>query len=500
MVSRKKVDFTTSILRLIKQHWLLIAIVMLATWLRVWNIQDQAIFFGDAAHDLWSAKTAVDQGKLPLLGIASSVPRFKQGPVTVWIEMVVYAIFGTELIWYSLVFASISIAAVIAIYEISVTQVNLKTALGAALILAVMPLAVAHGRVPYHITPIPLMLVLYLYALCRVWKKQNPQNWFWTGLAFAGLFQFELAVTPLFFLVIYVGWQQRSRLKGSFIRSLLVLFGGIGLGLWPQIWHDVTHRFEQLGGFAIWIMYRLVGNTGVVAGGAHMFGWSKMVSSGSALAQYGTRLISVDDLPLFGIFCVLLGLSGYSAFQKWQSRKLPPLIQLSWLGLITLVVAFVLHGSPSEAYFPPFFILVPLCLGYSAAEISAKHRPIVISSLMVWATYTVCQIWISQFFVSNPSIKFNYGPSVSEQREVVEVLSSRYPSVMLRTTDPGGIYPSYFKNIAWLSQSSQLSIVSERSQAKAVVFVEPMSSTLQNYPSARITRLKSIILVEILQL
>ena len=38
----------------------------------------------------------------------------------------------------------------------------------AASLLAALPLAVAHSRMPYHITPIPVMLVLYLWSLMRI--------------------------------------------------------------------------------------------------------------------------------------------------------------------------------------------------------------------------------------------------------------------------------------------------------------------------------------------
>src|SRR5258708_35161017 len=96
----------------------IILIVILATLLRTWNLSSQMIFFGDAARDLTVAAQSVQTHQLPLLGIPSSVPRFHQGPLTIWMEMIVYLLFGHHLLAFGFCFAIVSVLAVIFLFEL----------------------------------------------------------------------------------------------------------------------------------------------------------------------------------------------------------------------------------------------------------------------------------------------------------------------------------------------------------------------------------------------
>src|SRR5688572_25820277 len=114
--------------QLIRQNWMMIGVMVIATLLRTWQLDTKAILFGDAAHDLLKAAHSVQTGEVPLLGIASSVPRFKQGPLTVWLEMCIYLLAGHKLLVYSLVFALISLVAVMGIYEYAAIHLSKKVA------------------------------------------------------------------------------------------------------------------------------------------------------------------------------------------------------------------------------------------------------------------------------------------------------------------------------------------------------------------------------------
>src|SRR5690606_6371424 len=142
-------------LNLIKEYWLLVVIVVAASWLRTWQLETQGILFGDAGKDLLTAYQAVTDGKWPLLGIESSVPRFRQGPLTLWLEMLLIKISVITTLLISLVFAGLGIAAVIMLYEWAALYLTPKVGVIATALLAFSPLAVAHSRVPYHTTPIP---------------------------------------------------------------------------------------------------------------------------------------------------------------------------------------------------------------------------------------------------------------------------------------------------------------------------------------------------------
>ena len=452
---------------------MIVVIILIATFLRTWNLQSLAIFFGDAAHDLIVAEQSVQQSQFPLLGIASSVPRFKQGPLTVWLEMAIWVVTGHQLLAYSLVFAVISVAAIIATYELMTVHVSRKAAIITSLIIAVSPLAMAHGRMPYHITPIPVMVTLFLYTLVRVWQRK-PQALFWAVLAWAGAFQFELALAPLILVIPYIYGHQR-RLP----TAKEILAGGValGLGLLPQIISDLKQGFSQLVGFGIWIGHEIAAAGGVV--GEQGLGLGRIGTAGAALWLYGGRILTVDALSLKLAWVGLLGLGGWAIFRSWRKRQLPPVMELVVVSLTVLTLSFLIHGSPSEAYFPPFIVLLPMIIGFGLAQLRQPTQQVCIGLIVLLATINIWQIWQHHFFVSN-SQTFSYGPSVGEQRLAVALVNqATNQQFQFMTTEASGVFPNYFDNFRWVAAEQSLT----EDRARGVkVYIEKKDSPLGGYP------------------
>lgn len=458
----------------LKESWLLAVIIIIATFLRIHNLDHQAILFGDAAHDLLVARESVMQGNVPLLGIASSIPRFKQGPVTVWLEMAIYSVARENLYLYSLVFALMSVAAIIAVYEYSAIYMSKRVGILTSLLVATSPLAIAHGRVVYHTTPIPLMLVLYFFSLMHLWQKKK-YGVLLAGLSWALLFQFELALLPLLLLLPYVIWRRFEWRKLSG-RTVLELVGGISIGLLPQLVFDLTHSFSQLGGFAVWVGYRLVSAVGLI--GDHVVSPNSL---GRGLGQfwlYLGRIVSMDvDVIKLAVLSLWV-LSLFFIVRQILKQKAPPAIEITGIATVLLVGGFLIHSAPSEAYFPPFIILVPLVISYVVFELRGKYRTPILLLLSAVAVVNVFQVIGNSFFVST-NHSFNYGMSTYEQRTVVNTVAHlSQDSFTFATTASGGIFPSYFDNLRWIALESGL----QESESGKVFYVEPKDSPLATYP------------------
>ncbi len=455
-----------------ESHWLAVLILGAGTWLRVWNLDNRAIFFGDAAHDLLSAVTAVESHTLPLLGIASSVPRFKQGPLTVWLEMATYSIFGVNTLVFSLVFALIGIAAMVAMYELLLVTTNKRVALLALTLISFSPLAIAHSRMPYHITPIPLMMVIFLTSLVWLWEGKK-HSIFASILAWALLFQFELATAPLFILVPLVLWQRSTR--PNWRTTLAQAGSALGLGLLPQILFDLTHSFAHLGGFALWVGYRLGSS---VSGGSHTISFDSVATVAKLCATYLGRIGSPDLPTLTVVFLATAGVCIYFMTLKLRHQELPPLIHLSLLAFYILIGSFFIHGSPSEAYFPPFIILLPILVGYGLAQVQPPLQWVVNGSLIIWLLVVTGGIVHHNFFVDTPT-SFSYGTSLGQQRTIGSFLMSHVGNeIWLRTTNPGGAFENYFDNFRWVAKEQGW----VDSKAGTIVFIESGDSVLQTYP------------------
>jgi hypothetical protein len=458
-----------------------------ATFLRTWDLPQRLIFFGDAAHDFFSAQEALQNKQLPLLGIASSVPRFHQGPVMVWLLMILQMAGLQDPAQIGMVFALLSVAAVMACYELMAVKLTPTAARLTALLIAFSPFAVAQARMPYHTNPIPLMTVVFLWAVQRLWEKK-PFSWWWVTLAWALLFQFELAVTPLVLVLPYVAL--RTNQKPAWKQ----LGAGLFFGLLPQLVHDLTHRFEHLGGFAVWVGYRLVGFTGVSR--AHTFSLSKLTSGLNQFSFYWGRMGGVEfsftQLIWLGLIIVAMIILWHQ-FRK-KSSQLPSLVEISLISTGALMFGYLIHGSPSEAYFPPFIILIPLLIGYAITTRSPRFSGAVSLVLVVWAVLNVFQIRNANFFVSTPNL-FNYGAGLGEQKAILDHFEKEgVQTYQLRTTHPAGKFENYFDNLKWLAQQKN-QIIGMKGRT---YFIELNPSSLDTYPTIKKIPFTSLSVYEVL--
>jgi hypothetical protein len=471
-----------------KSHMLIIAIVALAAWLRVWQLDTLGIFFGDAGHDIISAIEAVKDKTIPLLGIESSVPRFRQGPVTVWLHMVIHLGAGARLYWHWLVFALLGIAAVIAVYELCQLYFSPRMALLASFLVAVSPLAVAHSRMAYHITPIPLILVFFLAATIRL-AQQKKHSLFWAVLAWAGLFQFELALAPLILVIMYyIVIQKQWRSLATYKQLGLGLF----IGLLPQIVFDITHKFSHLGGFTVWVIYRIVS---LAPTGKHSFSLDTFITVGEAFGHYWGRIISFDQPWITAGLMAAVVFTIYFAFLQYRQKKLSDGMIVTISSTFILSLAFLLHGGPSEAYFPPFIVLLPLIVAYAIDSLPPKMMRLAVVAVVVLGFFNIHQIIKHNFFVST-SHPFSYSYGIDEQQQIISYLANQYPQgFYFVTTQTGGVFPNFFDNLRVLTWQQGLTENTETGQA---IFIETKDSSLQSYPGAIKTTFPSVDVYQLL--
>ncbi len=454
---------------------LMMLVIIGGALLRSYHLKSKAILFGDAGRDLLIAQEAVEAGYLPLVGIPSSVPRFHQGPLTVWLQMAIYLLVGHQTLVYSLIFALISLLAIIALYELASTQLSPKVGLVSATLLAFSPLAIAQGRMPYHTNPIPLVVCAYLFSLIWLWRKKR---WpiFISVLGWSLMMQFELSLFALGLLIPYVIWRSGLKLRWSHLSefSAALLFG-----FWPQLIHDLTRPLEQnqLGAFIAWVGYRLLSGLGFFET-AHQLSVARLDQALNHFLKYGGRLFSGGHWLNLALALLTIALAGLKLLKNQQ--KLPALIELTGLATLLLTLSYLVHGAPSEAYFPPYLVLLPLLVGYSLVVLFKGHFRWLLLVLAAYTLLNFITVFNLNFFVSN-SEEFSYGPRIGEQREIIKLVTTlSQGDYQWRTTDEYGRFPSYFAGYRWLAQEMD---VAAPNPAGQVFYLEKPGSGLAGYPN-----------------
>jgi 4-amino-4-deoxy-L-arabinose transferase-like glycosyltransferase len=465
----------------LREHFVLVILVAVAAFLRLYQLDTHGIFFFDTAHDLLAAQQSLQEGRLPLVGITSSRPWLHQGPLAIWIEMLIMLFFGTATLAQHIVFALIGVAAVIGLYELVTVFFSRRAAYVAVALLAVFPLAVANSRMPYHTTPIPLATVLYLWSLCLLWNKFSLKYLIFALLSGVVLFQFELCNAPLLLLIPYVFWRKKYQLSKKVI-AFATLAGFVGL--LPQLLFHVFGGSNQVFEFSKWlvtqILERLQGGTATIDTTAKTL---------QAFWVFGGRIFGVD-VPILSIagLVSLLSSSLYILYKIFKNASVPAVVELAGLGLWLLVAAYFLAGPPSEAYFPPFFICIPILFSYVFVSLSKKLQLFGTGLILIFMGITVYSIFTANFFVMN-NRAFQYD-SVGEKRAIARALARRTANnpYQLKTAERAEVqFSAFFEHIEWLALEEKIAGPSEVGK---VYFLEknsdpqpPETILIQKFPT-----------------
>ena len=143
-------------------------ILFLATFLRIYKLDTLMPFFSDQGRDFLAARDFIVTGDIPLLGIPSSVPRFKQGPLYVWLIAISLLLGNFHPFTAALMAVGLSLSSIIATYYLSKKFFSGQAALISTLILATSVFAVTNGRLAYHTNALPLATVIYLYFILNI--------------------------------------------------------------------------------------------------------------------------------------------------------------------------------------------------------------------------------------------------------------------------------------------------------------------------------------------
>ena len=399
-----------SAIDLIKNKWPFVFIFILAAILRVWHLAEFMPFIGDFGHDYLKARDLLIAGKIPLVGIASSVPWLYQGSLWIYLVALSFLVANFHPVAPAVLTAILSLVTLWAIIAIAWAQWGKLAAIASGLIYAASPLSVAHARTPWHTSPIPLVAIGYFYALLR-------RSSFWSAFFFSLLFQFELSNAPLILLLLFTRINKRSLL-------------GLLIPLIPKIIYDLTHNFSQTGGFILWLGYRIAAFFGYRGG--HTVSISRLLNTSQIIFDYLQKFLSPGlwlptSLILLFIFITLIQAKKFSEY-------------LIGLWILIIGISYYVHGTPSEAYFPVLFPILALTLGWGISRSKFLLLPVIaLSVLNSWWLVT------HRFGLSGPS----FSERIAATDQIIRLSPPGQP-IKLIARGEGSQHASFLDNYYYL--------------------------------------------------
>lgn len=404
-----------------KSVWPWLSLVILATMLRFWRLPELMTFIGDQGRDYLAARDMVVTGVWPLTGIPSSIPWLHQGPLFIWATALMLKLGHFHPVAPAILSAVLGILAVYLLYCLSRSW-------WAGLILATAPLAVIHGRMPYHLSPIPLAAVGYLWALTK-----NSAGW---AVFFASLLlQFELSNLPLLFLTLW--WFRKQPVK---------LFKWSWAGLipfLPKIIYDLSHGWSQTLGLAAWTGYRLL-----------------------HLGEYGNAAARIFE------FWTKFSVWGYPAVAAvlglWLLLTLRRQPRPAVLTLIFMLIGFFVHGQPSEGY---FLVLLPVW----ALFLARLPKP----GLLLLAAVNLVNLFRFDFYT--------YGQILAERQALVRLLPEKFKLVDHPQNPGWASYLDNYRYLIWRQGKDYIAPgpVYSVYDGEGGEFIQEMGTTVYHFPDGQ---------------
>lgn len=233
--------------------YLLIGIIILAAFLRLYNIEGYMTFLGDEGRDVLVVKRIIVDHKLTLLGPTASVGGFFLGPIYYYMMIPFLWAFRLNPVGPAVMVALFGVATVYLIYLTGRDFFNRKVGLLAAFLYATSPYIIAYSRSSWNPNLMPFFSLLIIYLTWKMAKLKQPKLLFLVGFLFGLAIQLHYLAVFLMTVVgvfLFIYFRRLSFIKHYFLGVIGFLFG------WsPFLLFELRHNFPNFRTFYRFIFF-----------------------------------------------------------------------------------------------------------------------------------------------------------------------------------------------------------------------------------------------------
>jgi len=226
-------------MRLNKSLWILIGIIITATFLRFYHIEQLAVFLSDQASD--STKTfGMLRGQFTLLGPITSVGGFYNGPIVYYLMLPFYWLFKGGMISGTVFQSTLSVLTIPILYLLAKKVFNERVGLISMFLFAISPLMIDYSRAAFNSYPAIFFSTLILYLLFSVHEKFSKLRMFLLGICLGFIFQMHYFTISLLFFSFAFPFLDKKISRSKFYILLSI---GFVIGFSPFLIFEFRHQF-----------------------------------------------------------------------------------------------------------------------------------------------------------------------------------------------------------------------------------------------------------------
>ena len=347
-------------IQFLKKNYLLIAILFLAAFLRLYKISDYMEFLGDQGRDVVIVRDFLKNGNLFFIGPQTSIGNMYLGPFYYYVIMApALLIANFNPVGPAIFVALLGVLTVYFAFYISQKWFNSKTAYISALLMAISPVIIKYSNFSWNPNILPLFSLLFIYFL---WEKKIIL----ATLSFIMAINSHYLALSLLPLALIIWFLKKYSFKATLIAILLFIFS-----LTPQILFDLKHQGQNIKSITTFFTQR---ETTV-----NLKPYKSLIKMPTIYHQLVTSSLSARNFNL-GIAVSIFLLLG-SVYLLVKKRTPALLLIVGWIISSVIILGLYkqhLYDHYFGFVFPAFFILT----GYLLSKIN-KYLSIIILIILV---------------------------------------------------------------------------------------------------------------------
>jgi len=232
-----------------KSNWILITILLLALFLRVYKINSLLGFYYDQGRDALVVWDLWQQGKLFLIGPTTGLEGIFLGPFFYYLIAPFYIIGQGNPVWPAIFLAALSTLAIYVVYYIGWKAHKRVTGVFAAFISSFSYSLILAGRWLSNPTPILLTSILLLFSMWKIMILKKSSKWWVLSSFLIGLSLHFEAASAVFYIpmfIYFIVWQRKNLPN---IKHIIFSVGAFLLTLMPQVIFNFRHNNILLNNF-----------------------------------------------------------------------------------------------------------------------------------------------------------------------------------------------------------------------------------------------------------
>lgn len=251
-----------------KKTLILVLILAIAAFLRLYRIEDYMTFLGDEGRDVLVVYNIL-HGRLTFLGPTASVGGFFLGPIYYYFMTPFLFLFSYSPVGPAIMVALFGIATVFLVFLVGEKFFNAKAGLIAAALYAISPITIAYSRSSWNPNLMPFFSIAMLFVLYKATDKNNLRLFALCGLLLGIAVQLHyLAVFlgAIIFIYIFItsafNFEKKQILKQiiGVLKKYICVFFGFIIGFSPFLVFEIRHGFSNLRSIINFIIHS--GDTG----------------------------------------------------------------------------------------------------------------------------------------------------------------------------------------------------------------------------------------------